>query len=255
MKPPENQHPYFMKKLPKHICFIIAMAGEAGPLIELFGLREHPHIFASYLPMKAYTGQYLDSNISLIINGKDERYDIDNIGTQPAVLSTYLAIQQFDPDLVINAGTAGGLKNNGLQIGDVVLAIDRVWFHDRRIPIPKFREYGLGGYPLEPQPELIRKLGLKTGILSSGNAFDFSEQDRDIMLSLGVSIKDMEAASVAWICDLAKKPLMILKGITDFVGLDHPSEQEFILNFQLTMKNLTDTCEKVLHFLLTNRNE
>jgi 5'-methylthioadenosine nucleosidase len=33
---------------------------------------------------------------------------VDNVGTVPAALTTYLAIQAFKPDIVISAGEAGG---------------------------------------------------------------------------------------------------------------------------------------------------
>lgn len=35
---------------------------------------------------------------------------VDNVGTVPAALSTYLAAQAFKPDIIISAGTAGGFK-------------------------------------------------------------------------------------------------------------------------------------------------
>ena len=46
-----------------------------------------------------------------MVNGKCGRFGVDNVGTTPAALSTYLAIMQMNPDLVINAGTAGGFKS------------------------------------------------------------------------------------------------------------------------------------------------
>lgn len=35
---------------------------------------------------------------------------VDSVGTIPASLVTYVSIQALQPDLVINAGTAGGFK-------------------------------------------------------------------------------------------------------------------------------------------------
>ncbi len=77
--------------------------------------------------------------IALVLNlnlvGKDSEHSVDNVGTVPAALSTYLACQRFQPDLIISVGTAGGFQSQGAAIGDVFLGTSTV-NHDRRIPIP-----------------------------------------------------------------------------------------------------------------------
>lgn len=60
---------------------------------------------------------------------------MDNVGTVPAALTAYLAIQALKPDLVISLGTAGGFKSKGGEIGDVYLSTGFA-NHDRHIPIP-----------------------------------------------------------------------------------------------------------------------
>lgn len=67
--------------------------------------------------------------------GKDAEHSVDNVGTVPAALATYLACQQYKPDLIISVGTAGGFKAQGASIGDVFVGTTTV-NHDRRIPIP-----------------------------------------------------------------------------------------------------------------------
>ena len=59
----------------------------------------------------------------------------DNVGTVPAALTTYLAVQRFSPDLIISMGTAGGFRARGGAIGDVYVG-SSFMNHDRRIPIP-----------------------------------------------------------------------------------------------------------------------
>lgn len=236
----------------ENICIIIAMTGEARALIQHFGLKERKGLFDSFLPLKIYQGVYKEKNLHLIINGKDDRFDIDNIGTQPATLAAYLAIHHIHPDIIINTGTAGGFKDKGLEIGDVVLAHGKAWFHDRRIPIPKFDEYGLGAFPLNNFTKIAKDLGFKTGTISTGNAFDFIEKDQEIMEKFGASIKDMEAASIAWLCYLSNTPLIILKGVTDFVGLDQEGEEQFVANFKLTINKLTKANIALVDYLLQN---
>lgn len=60
---------------------------------------------------------------------------VDQVGTVPAALTSYLAIQSFHPDLAISMGTAGGFSARGAGIGDVFVGAS-VINHDRRIKIP-----------------------------------------------------------------------------------------------------------------------
>ena len=62
-------------------------------------------------------------------------HGVDNVGTVPAALTTYLAIQALKPDLVISLGTAGGFKAKGGAVGDVYISTGFA-NHDRHIPIP-----------------------------------------------------------------------------------------------------------------------
>ena len=97
----------------------------------------------------------------------------------PAALMTYLAVQAFSPDAVISAGTAGGFRARGAAIGDVFVST-RMLNHDRRIPIPGFDAYGVGAYAALPTPALQRELGLKCGVVSSGNSLDFTSEDMQV---------------------------------------------------------------------------
>ncbi len=56
----------------------------------------------------------------VVWNGKDDEYGVDLIGTVPAAISTYLALQTFKPDLLISAGTAGGFKSKARTCKDVL---------------------------------------------------------------------------------------------------------------------------------------
>lgn len=69
-------------------------------------------------------------------------------------LSAFYAIHETQPDLVINAGTAGGFKSKGAAIGDAFISTVCA-HHDRRIPIPGFVPYGKGTHPSVPAKNLI----------------------------------------------------------------------------------------------------
>lgn len=63
------------------------------------------------------------------------------------------AKQRLHPDLVINAGTAGGFGAKGAAIGDVFVS-SLIHNHDRRIPIPGYEAYGIGEYHSVPTVSL-----------------------------------------------------------------------------------------------------
>ena len=86
------------------------------------------------------------------------------MGTSPSALGTYLAIKKLRPSLVINAGTAGGFRSKGGNIGDTYISL-YCKHHDRRIPIPGFSEYGRGDHKSLPVPNLIKVIRLLNFIL------------------------------------------------------------------------------------------
>ena len=153
----------------KRIALLFAMQQEADPVISALNLSGVSGIGVSYLPLRFYQGSFGQTlELILSVNGRDSRYGVDSIGTEPAVLNAYVTFTHFKPDLCVNAGTAGGFKRQGAQIGDVYLSCDSFKFHDRRIPIPGWEEYGIGSYPSLNILGLANALGLKSsGILMS----------------------------------------------------------------------------------------
>jgi 5'-methylthioadenosine nucleosidase len=78
------------------------------PAIARFSLSSDASFFPSTTPFRAFRGSYNNCNLVLITNGKDHIHGtgVDNCGTVPAALSTYLALQRLDGcvDILINAG-------------------------------------------------------------------------------------------------------------------------------------------------------
>ncbi|KAJ8433942.1 hypothetical protein Cgig2_001871 [Carnegiea gigantea] len=173
---------------------------------------------------------------------------VDCVGTVTASLVTYASIQALQPDLIINAGTAGGFKAKGASIGDVFLAT-QVAFHDRRIPIPVFDLYGVGLRKAFSAPNLVRDLNLKTGKLSTGDSLDMSPHDEASIIANDATLKDMEGAAVAYVADLLKVPVIFVKAVTDIVDGDKPSAEEFLQNLQAVTAALDESVAKVVDFI------
>lgn len=231
-----------------NISIIVAMGSEADSIIKSLALRRLSQPFRSGIPFEAYTGKLDSLQLSLLVSGRDPKNNVDNVATVPATLMTYLAIDTFKPDLVINIGTAGGISSKGCRIGEVYLSSGRFCFHDRRIPLPGFDRYGIGSYPSYDTESLAAALKLKRGVVSTGNSLDLVEKDLELIQANQAIIKDMEAAAIAWVCKTLSVPMMAVKGITDLIDENTPTETQFMDNLRLTVTNLQQKTVEILQY-------
>jgi nucleoside phosphorylase len=190
-----------------------------------------------------------DSELIISINGKDRRTGVDNVATQPATLNTFHLIDKFNVDIIINAGTAGAFIELGANIGDVILGYPHVFFHDRRIPLPGFSEYGVGLYPMPDVRKIATELGIRTGNISTGNSLDYIESDIEVMHKYRGIAKDMEAAAIAWVCSLFSKPILVLKAVTDFIDEPAKTPEQFTQNLDMTSKRLGDKTKELVSLI------
>jgi len=253
MAPPEGPEELLASQSDKRpistIVIIIAMQTEALPLVNKFQLKEdQDSVFPTGVPWVRYRGTYRDLNINIIWPGKDTALGVDSVGTVSASLVTYASIQALQPDLVINAGTAGGFKAKGAAVGDIFLASE-VAFHDRRIPIPILDLYGVGLRQAFSTPDLLKRLGLKVGKLSTGDSLDMSAQDEASIIASDATIKDMEGAAVAYVADLLKVPAIFVKAVTDIVDGDKPTAEEFLQNLAAVTVALDQAVTQVIDFI------
>ncbi|KAI3738636.1 hypothetical protein L2E82_28682 [Cichorium intybus] len=231
------------------VLIFAAMDSEALPIVEHFKLsRDDGSLFPLNVPWIRYHGSYKDLNLNVIYPGEDPDFGINSVGTVPASLVTYASIQAIKPDLLINAGTAGGFKVKGACIFDVYLVSDLA-FHDRRIPIPGPDRYGVGSRKSFPTPNLVKKLNLKVCKLSTGDSLDMSPQDETCILANDATIVDMEGAALAYVSSLMKVPAIFIKGVSNFVDGEKSITEEFKENLQVTVVAIRDVVVHVVEFV------
>ena len=259
------------KPIIKTIAVLVAMEAEAKPLVSLLGLKPCPksHRHAP-LPSIVRSGVLLENDddggtknvqqqqkkkkkkrceVVVATCGADSTHGVDSVGTVNAALCAYEILKTHEPDVLINAGTAGGFREKGAAIGDVFL-VDEVKYHDRRIPIPTFTKYGVGAIRTAETPNMRKTLkDLKRGVCSTGNSLDATEVDREMMSRNDASVKEMEAAAVAKVCEMFDVPFVCVKAITDIVDGPHAAEKEFLENLAMAGKRLQETVPKVLEFM------
>mmetsp|Transcript_4257 Transcript_4257/g.8886 ORF Transcript_4257/g.8886 Transcript_4257/m.8886 type:complete len:283 (-) Transcript_4257:226-1074(-) len=245
------------------IVLSIAMEQEAAPIVNHLGLESDENFFPPAAPFTAHRGVYgEDENcqITVVTSGKDTVYGtgVDNVGTVPAGLSTFLALEKLKEEggedgaegvILINAGTCGGFGAAGASIGNVYITTDSL-SHDRRIPLGPFEEYGIGKLASTNTGGLLEHLeGSKPGVCTTGNSLDHHDTDMKIMLENGAHIKDMEASAIAWSCALHGVPHFGVKVVTDIVDGDKATAEEFMENLQKASESLQSTLPKVLDYV------
>lgn len=234
----------------RRVALVMAMRAEALPIVAALGAVERPAV--PPLVSRWFVSESHGAEILIAVNGVDRRFGVDSIGTEAAALTTYLVIGEFRPELVVSAGTAGGWQRSGASIGDVYLSEGSVVHHDRRIDLAGFAEYGIGRYPVVPTRRLAEALGVRTGVVSTGNSLDESDEDRRMILESGAVAKDMEAASVAYVCEQMGVPFLAVKAITDLVDHHTATAEQFTANLKRAVERLTTTLVAVVEWAATH---
>lgn len=134
---------------------------------------------------------------------------------------------QFNPDIVLNTGAAGGLADD-VFVMDVVAA-DMTAYYD----VFCGQEIGqVQDFPrfFSADAALLKKaqeLKIKTGLIASGDKFVTSKAEADFIRNIypNALAVDMESAAIAQICFLYKLPFLCLRVISDTPGVAHHQQQ------------------------------
>lgn len=182
-----------------------------------------------YLGIEFNEGTINDIEIVLVESG---------MGKANAAMATTLLISEFGCDLIINTGIAGGLK--GVETKDVVIAnkamyndVDARLFGYEYGQVPGMPKY----YTVNPEcltlvKSTLNKLEIKykEGLILSGDKFVSSYDTISECKDLGALAVEMEGTAVAQVCTRAGRDFIILRYISDVVGL--PSQNEDYLKFE-----------------------
>lgn len=152
------------------------------------------------------------------------------IGKVNAALGTALLIEKFQPDVIINTGSAGGFHKD-LNVGDVVISTE-VRHHDVDVTI---FGYEYGQVPRMPayfapddklvavaakSAEKIDGIQVVKGLIASGDSFmNDPERVEFIRTKLpDLYAAEMEAAAIAQVAYQFEKPFVIIRSLSDIAG-------------------------------------
>lgn len=124
----------------RRVMLMVAMEEEAQPLVEALKLQKRDQSLEN-LPTVIHEGEHQGGYVAVVSPGRDQSTGVNLIGTDAAALTTYLAARALQPDLIVSAGTCGGFNRTDGKVGDV-FCVSSFQYHDRRIPIPGYDQFG-----------------------------------------------------------------------------------------------------------------
>ena len=169
------------------------------------------------------------------LNGEAVLLVVSGIGKSNAAAATQMAIG-LGADVVVNVGVAGGL-DAAIDVGDIY-EIDSAVQYDFDLTavngtmVGTLDEYDTPYIPLEPIGRLpLRQIG-------TGDRFNDSDADNDLLAQLGVTLRDMECAAVAHVCRTAGVRCVAFKCVTDVRGKGAMTGQ-YVDNLKRCLAKLT----------------
>lgn len=169
--------------------------------------------------------------------GADDRLYISGVGKVNAAMATQKAIDEGATEIV-NAGTAGGFDPQ-MKIGDIV-EVGRAVEYD--FDLAKLNGTRVGQLNERDTPYI--PCGRGTATLASGDRFNDNDEDLRLFADLGCTVRDMEGAAIAHVCEKNHVPCRILKVISDVYGKGGMTQQ-YKDNLQFALKRLAEAAKEL----------
>ena len=181
--------------------------------------------------------------VEMNLNGRDVVLSLSGVGKINAAFTTTLLCQTYQPDLIVNIGSAGGLQTSQ-KVGDIVIA-DHVFSHDFDIGPNTYSDtrfiYVPDALLSTKAYEVTKNLELPThmGVIVSGDQFITHGSDhlKRIQTHFPDAIcVEMEASAIGGVAKRLKVPFMILRSLSD-VPLKDGNEVAFEKYLPIASKN------------------
>jgi adenosylhomocysteine nucleosidase len=167
-------------------------------------------------------------------SGKMDGVDVillrSGIGKVNAAMSTTILMQKYQPDYIINTGSAGGF-DPALNVGDVVISSE-VRHHDVDVTVFGY-EYGQvpqlppAFIATEKMVEIAEKsaqeisgIQVVTGVIATGDTFMNDPERVEFVRSKfnNLHAVEMEAAAIAQVAHQFGVPFVIIRSLSDIAG-------------------------------------
>ena len=166
-----------------------------------------------------------------------DRLYVAGVGKVNAAAATQKAIDA-GADEILNCGVAGGF-DPAMKIADV-FEIDRAVEYDFDLAQLNGTEVGVPNERTTPYFGLQTRGLFPARTLGSGDRFSDSQADLPVLARLGVTIRDMEGAAIAHVCEMNGVPCRILKCLSDVHGQGAMTDQ-YKANLSKALLSLAQT--------------
>ncbi|MGO1298151.1 MAG: 5'-methylthioadenosine/S-adenosylhomocysteine nucleosidase [Vibrio sp.] len=197
-----------------------------------------------------YSGQINGQAVVLLQSG---------IGKVSAAVGTAILINEYQPDVIINTGSAGGFDAS-LTMGDVVISSE-VRHHDADVTAFGYEIGQMAGQPAayfaDEKLMSIADQALQQsegkhavrGLICTGDAFVCRQDQQDYIrkhFPSAVAV-EMEASAIAQTCHQCEVPFVVVRAISDVANKESPmSFDEFL---PLAAQSSSDMVLKMLELM------
>ena len=175
------------------------------------------------------------------LDGKDVVLLRCGIGKVNASVGCALLIQRFQPDFVLNTGSAGGIDPS-LHFGDVIVS-SALLYHDVDVTAFGYAPGQLPGLPpffpanenlilkaeqavdeLKREKILPENLNHLRGVIGSADTFMCDPEKINSVRRRfpDISAVEMEGAAIAHCCHLFSIPVLVIRALSDIAGEESP---------------------------------
>ena len=144
-----------------------------------------------------------------------DRLYVSGVGKVNAAAAAQKAIDA-GADEILNCGVAGGL-DPAMEVGDAC-EISQAVEYDFDLTLINGTRLGTHNERTTPYFDCRTSGVFPARILATGDRFTNDERDVTIPLELGATVKDMEGAAIAHVCELNGVPCRMIKCISDVHG-------------------------------------
>jgi adenosylhomocysteine nucleosidase len=197
-----------------------------------------------------YQGQLNDKEVILTKSG---------IGKVAAAVATTLLLERFQPDTIINTGSAGGYDTK-LNVGDIVISTE-VRFHDVDLTAFGYEIGQMAQLPAafkadrelinvaQKAAQSIKDLNIIQGLICTGDIFMANPEKAEIARQNFPTMVacEMEAAAIAQVCHQFNVPFVIIRSLSDIAG--KKSELSFEQYLPIAAKNASILVETIINRL------
>ena len=170
------------------------------------------------------------------LNGEDAFVVVSGVGKSNAAAAAQLAIQETGTKRILNLGVSGGL-DPAMKVGEIYEVADAVQYDFDLVQI-NGTEMGTLNERDTPFIPCKAEGRFEAKTLGTGDRFNDSADDSALLKRLGASLRDMEGAAIAHVCETAGVEFVSYKCISDVEGSGSMPEQ-YMENLKKCLEILT----------------